>query len=261
MRAALSGFLLEAHWLLRDATRHRGSPPGSALERDLEAIATARWLRTERRVRRGPHGGIYYSGLSPETDLFVYDGPEFLQIEAKDLSNPLSRVIATEFWARALDLHLGRARDSLPESRKEQFPVLVIANHATDELRGACIRWGICLLEPGRLPLPVLASRSDELAEPLRQAGCNLQDLRWAALPYNDRFPRASAGVLFPFGPLRSKGALKALLQFQQLATQRSWRNELRGESNACDSTLRRSPPSHTSADVVCRVHAQHFPE
>jgi hypothetical protein len=219
MRAALSSFLLEAHWLLRDASRHRGSPPGSALERDLEAIAAARWLRTERRVRRGPHGGVYYSGLSPETDLFVYDGPEFLQIEAKDLSNPLSRVIPTEFWARALDLHLGRARDSLPESRKAHFPVLVVANQATDELRGACIRWGLCLLEPHRLPFPVLASYPGELTDLLQQAGSCRHDLNWASLPYNDRFPRDSDGVLFPFGPLRSKGALTALLRFQQLAT------------------------------------------
>lgn len=260
MRAVLSSFLLEAHWLLRNASRHRGSPAGSALERDLEAIANARWLRTERRVRRGPHGGVYYSGLSPETDLFVYDGPEFLQIEAKDLSKPLNRAIATEFWARALDLHLGRARDSLPESRKEHFPVLVVTNQATDELRGACIRWGICLLEPSRLPLPVLASRPDELAEPLRHAGSNLQDLNWAALPYSDRFPRGPAGVLFPFGPLRSKAALKALLRFQQLATQASWESNRVGALNACDSTFRRSPRSHTPADVVaCRVRASTF--
>jgi hypothetical protein len=219
VRAALSSFLLEAHWLLRDASRHRGSPPGSALERDLEAIAADRWLRTERRVRRGPHGGVYYSGLSPETDLFVYDGPEFLQIEAKDHSNPLNRVIPTEFWARALDLHLGRARDSLPESRKAHFPVLVVANEATNELRGACIRWGLCLLEPSRLPFPVLTSYLGELTDLLQQAGSCRYDLNWASLPYNDRFPRIGEGVLFPFGPLRSKGALAALLRFQQLAT------------------------------------------
>lgn len=219
MRTALSNFLLEAHWLLRDAGRRRGSPPGSALERDLEAIAAARWLRTERRVRRGPHGGVYYSGLTPETDLFVYDGPEFLQIEAKDLSNPLNRAIPTEFWARALDLHLGRARDSLPESRKAHFPVLVVSNQATDALRGACVRWGIFLLEPSRLPLPVLASYPDAIRELLQRAGCSVQDLNWASLPYNDRFPRNGDGVLFPFGPLRSKGALTALLRFQQFAT------------------------------------------
>ena len=219
MRAALSSFLLEAHWLLRDASRQRGSPPGSALERDLEAIATARWLRTERRVRRGPHGGVYYSGLSPETDLFVYDSPEFLHIEAKDHSSPLNRAIPTEFWARALDLHLGRARDSLPESRKAHFPVLVISNQASDELRGACVRWGIILLEPSRLPLPVLASYPDAIKELFQRAGCSVQDLNWALLPYNDRFPRNGDGVLFPFGPLRSKGALAALLRLQQFAT------------------------------------------
>ncbi len=220
MRTALSDFLLEAHGLLRDPGRRRGSPPGFALETDLEAIAAALWLRTERRVRRGPHGGVYYSGLSPETDLFVYDGPEFLHIEAKDLSNRLNRVIPTEFWARALDLHLGRVRDSLPESRKAHFPVLAVSSQATDELRGACVRWAICLLEPGRLPIPVLASSPN--FELLQQAGCRVQDLEWACLPYNDRFPRHNEGVQFPFGPLRSKGALTALLRFQLLATQAS---------------------------------------
>jgi hypothetical protein len=220
MRAALSGFLLEAYWLLRDASRYRGSPPGSALERDLEAIASARWLRTERRARRGAHGGVYYSGLKPETDLFVYDGPEFLQIEAKDLSNRLTRVIPTEFWARALDLHLGQASNSLPESRKVQFPVLVVANHATDELRGACIRWGLCLLEPSRLPLAVLASYPDDFTDLLQQAGSCRHALNWAALPFNARFPRDSNGILLPFAQLRSKESLSALLRFQKLATQ-----------------------------------------
>lgn len=219
MRAALSGFLLEAHWLLRDPLRQRGSPPGSALERDLMAMASARLLPSERRVRRGPHGGVYYSGLSPETDLFVYDGPEFLQIEAKDLSSPITRVIPTEFWARAFDLHLGRARDSLPESRNLHFPILVVSSQATDELRGACVRWGISLLEPDRLPFPVLASDPNAIRGVLQRAGCSLQDLNWAALPYNHRFPRLSDGVQFPFGPLRSKGALAALLRFQRLAT------------------------------------------
>src|SRR5689334_6024119 len=98
MRASLSDYLLAVHLLLRDVRRLRGDPPGSALERDLESIARARWLRAERRVRRGPHGGVYYSGLRPETDLFIYDGPEFLHIEAKDLSGPLTRAIPTEFW-------------------------------------------------------------------------------------------------------------------------------------------------------------------
>lgn len=219
MRSSLSDYLLEVHYLLRDASRRRGAPPGSALEYDLEAIARTRWLRAERRVRHGPHGGTYYSGLSPETDLFVYDGPEFLQIEAKDLSSPLSRMIPTEFWARSLDLHLGRARDSLPETRKTHYPILVASTDVRDELRSACIRWGICLLDPKRIPLPVLAARADEIANLLQEANCNLQDLRWACLPYDDRFPRYTGGVQFPFGPIRSKRAVAALLRFQSLAS------------------------------------------
>lgn len=220
MRASLSDYLLAVHLLLRDAGRQRGTPPGSALEHDLESIANARWLRAERRVRRGPHGGAYYSGLTPETDLFVYDGPEFLQIEAKDLSGPMTRTIPTEFWARSLDLHLGRARDSLPEARKAHYPVLVASTVVSDRLRGACLRWGICLLEPARLPFPALASQEEVITDLLQEANCSLQDLRWACLPYNEKFPRYAGGVQFPFGPIRSKLSLAGLLRFQHLATQ-----------------------------------------
>lgn len=219
MRTALSGYLLEVHQLLRDQRRHRGMPPGSALERDLEAIAESRWLHAERRVRRGPHGGVYYSGLTPETDLFVYDGPEFLQIEAKDLSGSMGRFIPTEFWARALDLHLGRARDTLPEARKNHYPVLVTSTNVTDELRVACIRWGISLLEPQRIPLAVLASLEGAITDLLQEARCSGYDLRWACLPYSERFPRDQGGILFPFGPIRSRQAVAALLRLQQIAT------------------------------------------
>jgi hypothetical protein len=235
MRASLSDYLLEVHLLLRDTNRRRGTPPGSALERDLEAIANARWLRAERRVRRGPHGGVYYSGLAPETDLFVYDGPEFLQIEAKDLSGPMSRTVPTEFWARSLDLHLGRAKDSLPDACKAHYAVLVASTDVSDQLRGACIRWGICLLEPGRVPLPVLASQEEAITL-LQEANCSVQSLKWACRPYNERFPRCAGGVQFPFGPIRSKPSVAALLRFQHLATQV---NRAVERNNATDEPLK----------------------
>jgi hypothetical protein len=219
MRTTLAAYLLDAHRLLSDHSRDRGSPPGSALERDLESIAERRWLRAERRVRRGPHGGVYYSGLRPETDLFVYDGPEFLQIEAKDFSGRIGRFIPTEFWARAMDLHLGRARNTLPEARKDHYPVLVVSSDVTDDLRAACIRWGICLLEPRRVPFPALPSQDDSIQDLLSAAGCNAHDLNWASLPYNERFPRSERGVLFPFGPIRSPLAVAALLRLQRMAT------------------------------------------
>jgi hypothetical protein len=219
VRASLSDYLLEVHLLLRDANRRRGTPPGSTLERDVEAIAHARWLQAERRIRRGPHGGAYYSGLTPETDVFVYDGPEFLQIEAKDLSRPMSRTAPTEFWARSLDLHLGRAKDSLAEAPKAHYPVLVASTDVSDQLRGACIRWGICLLEPGRVPFPGLASQQARITDLLQVANCSLDTLTWACRPFNERFPRYAGGVQFPFGPVRSKRSVAALLRFQQLAT------------------------------------------
>lgn len=219
MRSTLSNYLLDVHRLLCDKQRDRGIRPGFAFERDLQAIAETNWLHAERRVRRGPHGGVYYSGLSPETDLFVYDGPEFLQIEAKDLSHSMGRLIPTEFWARALDLHLGRSMNTLPEARKDHYPVLVSSASATDDLRAACIRWGISLLEPNRLPFAVLYSLNDVIAGCLQRAGCSREDLRWACCPYNVRFPSTDNGVFFPFGPIRSRTSVSALLQFQKIAT------------------------------------------
>lgn len=219
MRAALSNYLLQVYRLLCDQQRCRGIWPGSPLERDLQALAEAQWLHSERRVRRGPHGSVYYSGLTPETDLFVYDGPEFLHIEAKDLTGSMGRAIPTEFWARALDLHLGRAGNALPEAHKGHYPTLVVAANVTDEVRAACVRWGISLVEPHRLPLAVLDSLGGVIADCLREAGCSPEDLRWACLPYNARFPRYPGGVLFPFGPIRSRAAVAAVLRLQQIAT------------------------------------------
>jgi hypothetical protein len=249
MRASLSDYLLQVHLLLRDRNRRRGTPAGSALERDLEAIAHAKWLRAERRVRHGPHGGAYYSGLRPETDVFVYDGPEFLQIEAKDLGGPMSRTTPTEFWARALDLHLGRAKDSLPEVRKAHYPVLVASIDVSDQLRIACIRWAICLLEPGRVPFPVLASRQTGIADLLQVANCSLDTLTWACCPYNERFPRYAGGVQFPFGPIRSKRSVAALLRFQQLATRANY--SVAGKNTICG--LERGSDRNAGASAVAR--------
>jgi hypothetical protein len=216
MRTALSQYLLDVHCLLRDRHRDRGSPPGAYLERDLEVLARSRRLYTERRVRRGPHGGVYYSGLSPETDLFVYDEPQFLHIEAKDLCGGLARAVTTEFWARALDLHLGRTRDTLSDSWMDHYSVLVVSSDLSDQMRAACIRWSICLVEPRRIPLAALGSIGLELGDHLQSAGCSAEDLRWACLPFNSRFPKDQNCVLLPFGRRRD---VDALLRFQRLAT------------------------------------------
>ena len=234
MRRSLSNYLLKVHELLRDQSRDRGVRPGSPFERDLQAVAAEQWLHSERRVRCGPHGGVYYSGLTPETDLFVYDGPAFLHIEAKDWSSLLSRSIVTEFWARALDLHLGLSKDALPSSRMDHYPVLVTGAGATDELRAACIRWGVWLLEPQRIPLVALRSDEDFIADSMRDSGCSIQDLRWACLPLRGRFPRSYGGISVPFGPVRSGRVVRSLLRFQQLATTATFahRRELHRRSN-----------------------------
>jgi hypothetical protein len=218
MRAALSRYLLDVYLLLRDEQRQRGFRPGPALERDLEVLAQERWLHTERRVHRGPFGGAYYSGLGPETDLFVYDGPQFLHVEAKDLTGTLARAVPTEFWARALDLHLGRARDTLLESPRDHYVVLVISSNSNDRLRAACLRWGICLIEPSRLPFVAIEAMGPSTADHLRQAGCSEQDLQCACLPFNRRFPHEADGVLLPLGRLRSRSVVDALLRFQWIA-------------------------------------------
>ena len=136
MRQRLSNLLLEIHNLLRDKTRDRGNQPGSQLERDVEWLASFCWLSSYRRTKQVPFGGAYYSGLHPETDLFVYDAPQFLQIEIKDTN--VSRLAVTELWARALPtlgtrLHVISPRESQP-------------------LCGACYRWLCRRSVEGRVP-------------------------------------------------------------------------------------------------------------
>ena len=127
MRPALSRYLLDVYRLLRDEHRERGLRPGPALERDLEGLAQSRWLHTERRARRGPFGGAYYSGLAPETDLFVYDGPQFLHVEAKDLDNDpvLAGKLALPGYKarpeRALLLHLKAFDWNCPQHITRRF--------------------------------------------------------------------------------------------------------------------------------------------
>jgi hypothetical protein len=218
MKVNLSRYLLDVYRLLRDEHRVRGMRPGPGLERDLESLARARWLHTERRVRRGPLGGAYYSGLAPETDLFVYDGPQFLHVEAKDLRDTPGRAVPTEFWARALDLHLGRACATLSESPRDHYVVLVISSNSNDMMRAACLRWGICLVEPSRVPLLVFEAMEPSMVDYLRQAGCSALDLRCACLPFNRRFPREADGVLLPLGRMRNRSVIDALLRFQSIA-------------------------------------------
>lgn len=173
MKRVLADYLLEVHTLLRDKSRFRGLPPGMLLEQDIEDLAVARALHSERRTRTGAYGGAYYSGLAPETDLFVYNGSEFLHIEAKDTAGGISRAVPTEFWARALDLHLARSFDTLADACRDHYPVLVAASEPSDAIRGACLRWGICLVEPGRVPLPAVAQAQIDLEDCLRRALCS----------------------------------------------------------------------------------------
>ncbi len=219
MRPALATYLLNVQMLLKDKGRDRGARPGPLLEVDLEKIAHAGWLPVERRVHHAPFQGVYFSGLKPETDLFVYDGPQFLHVECKDLAGGITRAILTEFWGRALDLHMGRGAYTLPEAIKDHFPVLVVASEASDQLRAACIRWSITLIEPSRIPLPVLNFEVSKLTHLFEGTACIERDLRWASLPFNQRNPRGDDGILLPIGRERTRWRLEGLLRFQQNAS------------------------------------------
>jgi hypothetical protein len=216
MRRRLVNLLLETHCLLRDPNRDRGIRPGPQLERDVEWLANLSLLSSIRRAKEAPFGG-YYSGLLPETDLFVYDGPEFLQIEIKDTC--FSRFHVTELWARALDLHLGSACTTYSLPNRRHYVLLVVAGSVDDRLRSACVRLGIILIEPRRLPIAILQYLVPNLAPHLCGSGCTPHDLEIASLPFNRRFPVATNGILVPYGRFRSGGAVHAILRFQELAT------------------------------------------
>jgi hypothetical protein len=219
MRQRLLNLLFDVYVHLNDSRRERGQPPGVALEVDIERLAGKHWLVTERRTRRGPLGSAYYSGLSPETDLFAYAKPEFVQAEIKDLSSTVGRTVVTDLFARAMDIHLGRAYDGDPDAAWDHYAVLIAAGGADDVMRAACLRLGICLIEPQLVPLPVLG-RSLMVRDPLLiEAGCPQRDLRIACLPFSRRFPCNRGAVCLDASALHSNRIVGALLRFQELGT------------------------------------------
>jgi hypothetical protein len=217
MRQRLSTLLFEIHLLLRDTDRDRGVQPGVPLERDVEWLASRSWLSSSRRTRQAPFGGTSYSGLQAETDLFVHDGPEFLQIEIKDTN--ITRLAVTDLWARALDLHLGYSIATYHPEYRNQYVVLVAASDIDDRLRAACLRWGIHLVDPHRLPIAILQSLVPNSGNEMTLSGCAARDLDMASLPFNHRFPSTSNGVLLPYGRFRRNYAVGSLLRFQTLVT------------------------------------------
>jgi hypothetical protein len=217
MRQRLSNLLLEIHFLLCDKRRDRGDQPGTRLEQDVEDLARQCWLSSKRRTKQAPFGGACYSGLQPETDLFVYDGPQFLQVEIKDTN--ITRLAVTELWARALDLHLGYSCATYHPEYRNHYVVLVVAGSVDDRLRAACLRWGINLVEPLRLPIPVLESLVPGSGSKMGMCGCSARDLDLAIRPFNQRFPSAGNGILVPYGRFRSRSVVGSVLRFQTLVT------------------------------------------
>jgi hypothetical protein len=182
-------------------------------------LAQQCWLHAERRTRRAPYGGSYFSGLHPETDLIVYDGPEFLQIEVKDYARQIGRFEVTELWARALDLHLGRASSAWANPAKDQYVILIAAGGADDTIRIACLRWGICLIEPSLVPILNLADICPDIDHSLNLSGVISNMLKWSCLPLNRRVPVSSNKIALPLGPFRNEAALRSLLRLQGMGT------------------------------------------
>ena len=201
LRATLCKFLMDACRLVRDESRDRGLRPGVLFEMDLERRAHAHLLHAERRVFEAPHGGTYYSGLKPETDLFVYDGPQFLQIEAKDLSCGVSRAIVHDFWARAIDLHAGRLCESYQDLRADHFVILVVTSKVTESLRIACLRYSIVLLEPNLFPFALFVPYLGQLERMLNLTRCRLEDVKWASQPFNTSYPGGAFGLVHALRP------------------------------------------------------------
>jgi hypothetical protein len=224
MDKRFADWLLDVHALLNDGSRQRGVPPGSALETDIERLASRHWLPTERRIRRGPLGASYYSGLTPETDLFAYARLEFLQTEVKDYSCAIGRAVVAELFARAVDLHMGRARHVNPELAWDHYVALVAAGGADQNVRVACLRFGICLVEPCLVPLPVLGKHLPTLKHLLVDSACPEDALRTACLPFSQRFPHEHGAVWMDGGTLHSDRVVQCLLRFQALGSRVMWR-------------------------------------
>lgn len=150
-RLTLGSFALIEFWEDGVLT---GPARGRALEEAFYRYCNVAGLRlTERAGSRTLRGARSTSGLQHESDAVVVAADITIHVEMKSLSSPISKNDLMVFNQKGIDFVLSGS----PEIRSRPLHRLFLTTTPMSaEARRFAAIWGIVVVEPGRLPLPLL---------------------------------------------------------------------------------------------------------
>jgi len=149
LQLALDMFAVVQYW----QPSLSGAERGRAFERLLYRYCDNRLVSlTERAGSRTMNGEKSASGFNHEQDAVITSPSLSIHMELKHLSEPLHKNELLIFNQKGLDFLFG-ASDGV--RKKPLYRILMSGGILTPEARRFCVQWGICAIEPDRLPLPV----------------------------------------------------------------------------------------------------------
>lgn len=150
MRLCLDMFAVVQYW----QPSLNGAERGRAFERLLYRYCENRLVGlAEKAGSRTIDGERSASGFNHEQDAVIVSPSLSVHMELKHLSEPLHKNELLIFNQKGLDYLLG---GSEPFRKKPLYRILMSGHVISPEARRFAAQWGICVIEPDWLPLPVL---------------------------------------------------------------------------------------------------------
>jgi hypothetical protein len=171
----------------------QGIERGRMFERLLHRYCEDREVRlTERAGSRTLDGERAASGFNHEQDAVIVSPSLAVHLELKHLSAPLSKNELLVFNQKGLDYLLGGSE----YFRKRPLYRMLLSGHVLcPEARRFAHQWGICVIEPDWLPLPVLhyltncGMTARSVSNPIDEAAAR-QAVRIAVCPVQEQIGR-----------------------------------------------------------------------
>lgn len=143
------------------------------------------------------------SGFRHEQDAVIVSPSLSIHMELKHLSDPLNKNELLIFNGKGLDFLFGGS-ESL--RKKPLYRILMSGHVISSEARRFAIQWGICVIEPDWLPLPLLhyltnCNISDDVSNDLIDSEEIRMAVRMVICPAQERIKRLNDVVVLGLQP------------------------------------------------------------
>jgi hypothetical protein len=203
----------------------KGPARGRLFEQTLYGEWEGRRLELDTRAGgRLVRGYRSASGLIHENDGVIVAPDLTVHVEAKHLTDVVPKNEVLVFNQKGLDYFAAEAVDL---RRRPFYRVLISGGPVSDEVRSFALLWGIVLVDPDRLPLPVLhwiVGSSLAMPEHLRRSALTLwREVPRFVTPLQDRVRRLSECLSAPGTEIVSRSAIGFMLNAQAVIGEALW--------------------------------------